>query len=290
MFGIQLHSKFRALLSSYIDGQVTEVDKTLVERHLSSCNRCQVEFDDLQATVGLLRDLPQLEVPRPFALSSEPAEVRPTAALSWGAWTPRLATAAVAVFLVVLLLGDAFGIVSQTASFKDTSVAKDEPLGVIETVPVEEPAPAVEALEAAAAVILEEVEAPAAKAVEVEVTLERETVATAEDETADVRPEGIKVEPVVEAVAESAAPAPEVEAVAAPEIAAEQEEEEPPDAALEAVVSVSADQALSAGDGEGDSDGLRLPLWQLEVAAGLSAVVLAIVAVWATRRFRNPLR
>ena len=53
-------------LSAYIDGMLEQADASLVEQHLESCPVCKAEYDDLLATVELVRELPAVELPPGF--------------------------------------------------------------------------------------------------------------------------------------------------------------------------------------------------------------------------------
>lgn len=115
MFGFirrRKHNRLQELLSAYIDGEASNSEVIEVEEHLSGCDECRAELDSLRATASLLRRLPQLDVPRSFVLTEAPAMViqRPPSIV----WSARLATSAAALLLVALLLGDTFGILSQT--------------------------------------------------------------------------------------------------------------------------------------------------------------------------------
>ena len=107
------HSRLQILLSAYIDGEVTPSEAARVEEHLAGCRECVGELSSLRATSSLLRSLPELEVPRSFALTEAPAPVRFAPQL---VWTTRFATSLAALFLVALLLGDVLGYVGQTRS------------------------------------------------------------------------------------------------------------------------------------------------------------------------------
>ncbi len=104
------HRPYRDRLSVYIDGQLTGPETEALERHLAGCPVCRRQLDELRATVLALRDLPQEDVPRSFALTPEqaadpsPRPAPPRApALATGA---RLAAAALAVALAAVLLVD----------------------------------------------------------------------------------------------------------------------------------------------------------------------------------------
>ena len=113
--GIRRHARLRELLSAYIDGEVSASETLRVEEHLARCQECRDELASLRSTVGLLRRLPELAVPRSFALSEAPQR-RPTPTI---VWTARLATSAAAVLLVALLLGDIVGLVGQQRTLED---------------------------------------------------------------------------------------------------------------------------------------------------------------------------
>lgn len=99
------------LLSAYIDDEVTPSEAARVEEHLAGCEDCVGELDSLRATSSLLRGLPELRVPRSFALTEAPATVGFAPQL---VWTTRFATSLAALFLVVLLLSDVLGFVGQS--------------------------------------------------------------------------------------------------------------------------------------------------------------------------------
>ncbi len=113
--GIRRHARLRELLSAYIDGEVSASETSRVEEHLAGCQECRDELASLRSTVDLLRRLPELAVPRSFALSEAPQR-RPTPTI---VWTARLATSAAAVLLVALLLGDIVGLVGQQRTVED---------------------------------------------------------------------------------------------------------------------------------------------------------------------------
>ena len=145
MLGIGKHSRIRGLLSSYIDGQLSPSDAAKVEGHLSTCDECRAELETLTATVELLGDLPELEVPRSFALASEPAPVRSFAAYVWPA---RLAASMAAVLLVALLIGDVLGLLEQTGPADLELAARAAPAPAPAAAPA--PAPAAAAARAPA--------------------------------------------------------------------------------------------------------------------------------------------
>ena len=105
------HGKLRELLSSYIDDEVSDSERRRVERHLSTCEECRQELDSLRVTVTALRQLPEIQTARSFAISAEPQPV--SDGLGWVLGV-RLAASAAAVVLVGLILADVTGLLVQT--------------------------------------------------------------------------------------------------------------------------------------------------------------------------------
>ncbi len=90
------------LLSSYIDGEVTPAEKSLVEEHLAHCENCARDMESLRFTSGLLQHMPSMELPRSFTI-----EPSPRRAMSLFFYM-RNATAALAAALLVLFAGSTF--------------------------------------------------------------------------------------------------------------------------------------------------------------------------------------
>lgn len=63
-------------LSAFVDKQLSPDEQAVFDAHLSTCPQCQRKLADLRLTVGLLRALPQEEVPRSFVLPA-PVQERP---------------------------------------------------------------------------------------------------------------------------------------------------------------------------------------------------------------------
>ncbi len=327
--GIGKHHRVRGLLSAYIDGQVSETESRRVEKHLDLCDECRLELDTLRSTVDLLNRLPDLAVPRSFALSEAPAPV---------VFSPPFASAArlfapvAAAVLVMLVVGDALGLVSQGGLGEQpaslTAESRVAVSGGAEPAPVAEMAAEVETITEVE--VQKEVAVAVEKTVEVETTMEVEVVKEVAVEKAvevvretEVQKEvpivvekAIEVEGIAEVEVQKEVPVAAVEAVAVaePEEADEAVEEpgprrsadapaasrelpppaEEPAEAKEpvvvavqevgptaAVVAESVEQMAAeppdASESVEESDGLGLPLWQIEVAVGgLLAVLLAI--------------
>lgn len=56
-------NKISELLSAYIDGEVTEKEKSLVENHISECTSCKQKLDMMQKTKDILKATPPIPVP-----------------------------------------------------------------------------------------------------------------------------------------------------------------------------------------------------------------------------------
>lgn len=91
------------LLSSYLDNQISVEDRRRLEAHLRGCASCSEELASLKLTVGLLRRVPAVPVPRSFTLSVPEAARRPV--LSPAFFYLRNATAVMAAVFVVLIAG-----------------------------------------------------------------------------------------------------------------------------------------------------------------------------------------
>src|SRR6266542_3256081 len=109
MLWLNKHARLRNNLSPYIDGRLTTSETTALKAHLALCEACHRELDELRATASALHGLPQAEAPRSFAIT--PGMLERRAAIPVRATPPvgtamRLAGAAVAVALAVVLVGD----------------------------------------------------------------------------------------------------------------------------------------------------------------------------------------
>jgi len=98
--GDRIHNQVSELLSAYLDNHVTADERGLVESHLSTCPDCTRELAVLRQTVGWLRQLPALPVPRSFTVrqpdatrtaSRRAAWWRPGGAMRWAAGLAVLA-------------------------------------------------------------------------------------------------------------------------------------------------------------------------------------------------------
>ena len=124
--------KVRSLLSEYMDGWLSSSQQRWVEEHLARCAACAEECRSLRATVGLLRSLPALPVPRSFALRVPAVQPRPLF------FYLQAATAAVAL-LVVLLAGSL--LMQQAAAPQPREQPAPAALAPTPSSPVPAPAP-----------------------------------------------------------------------------------------------------------------------------------------------------
>jgi anti-sigma factor RsiW len=57
------HSRAQALLSEYLERDLSEAQSAAVEAHVAACPSCAAELEDLRGTIALLRRLPSPEPP-----------------------------------------------------------------------------------------------------------------------------------------------------------------------------------------------------------------------------------
>ena len=127
LLGIGRHDRLRTLLSSYVDGQVSSAETARVESHLSGCEECQRDLDNIRATVGFLRAMPDLQPSRSFYLNAVLEPVRRSWAVQWGG---AVATAAAAAVFITLIAGDMTGLFEQTGLDVRNEAASDESTAV----------------------------------------------------------------------------------------------------------------------------------------------------------------
>lgn len=146
------------VLTSYLDaraGRVTALSpavRTIAEQHLAACAACRATMRELEATVTLLRELPQLAPRRSFALLPEAGAAGGTVRqepvahrLRW-VWPVRWASALVTLLLVLTLVldnsdnsavpGTLPAVASQQAPAATQTVTRPAPTAVSGTVQV----------------------------------------------------------------------------------------------------------------------------------------------------------
>jgi len=99
------HQWVEESLSAYLDGELSPAEKTRVEQHLQECEACAQNLATLRQTVSLLKELPTKRAPRSFTIRPVTVKAKRAAAPpAWGYGLLKGATA-LAVLLLVLLVG-----------------------------------------------------------------------------------------------------------------------------------------------------------------------------------------
>jgi hypothetical protein len=121
------HSKVRARLDEYLERDLPTREYDRVSKHLAECAECRAELRELEATVALLRRLPDPELPPAFT-ETVMARVRAGEAEPSGvlAWLGRLTEPARALPMALATLALAVGI----GTWRDPAV-EEPPTGVV---------------------------------------------------------------------------------------------------------------------------------------------------------------
>ncbi len=288
------HSRIRALLSSYVDGEVSAAEARRVEEHAAACSACRDELDSLTATVELVRALPEFELPRSFELTSLPEE---EARVGFGVWAPRLATSVAGLLLVILLAGEFTGtLVQYGGSDEEATEAQADASGAMD---VEASAPAaappqasrIRMADAAAATPTPVVAAKAAKAAAAQLDGSDEEAATPEPPSAPAAaaksgPAGM---PGPASATPAAADAP-AGAMKASVPAAAQPSPEPATAPSVAQAPDQTEAPIPTWDasvGDDADGGIGVPLLELQIVAAVCLLALGAATVWRARRRRR---
>ena len=97
-------------LSAYIDNQLSARQRTRLEARLAVDPALRADLASLRRTVGLLRGLPSLSVPRDFGLPPQTRPYRrPWARPAWNAPARNTAATVVSLLFIVVLAGDWLG-------------------------------------------------------------------------------------------------------------------------------------------------------------------------------------
>ncbi|HSP55873.1 MAG TPA: zf-HC2 domain-containing protein, partial [Dehalococcoidia bacterium] len=127
MLWLRSHRWYRDQLSAYLDGELADKDALRVNTHLESCDACAAALADFRAASALLSDLPDLNVPRSFALTAADVAPREPARVTGLAHSAnsglRIAGAGLAAALAVVLVLDLGGIVGGGESEAPSGVA-----------------------------------------------------------------------------------------------------------------------------------------------------------------------
>jgi len=303
------------LLSAYLDGQLSAGEQARLKTQLATDPALRVELEALHHAVALVRDLPPAPIPRNFILpQAMAARPRPARrARPRRAWAAPLLTAATAVaslLFVVVLAGDLLLSGAGGRAFAPAAMPPKEaeaPQLALQPSPISEEVEAeVEKMIPAATPLPMPTEVPPGTVPTVVVEAEVHDAAAPEGmETPEqaVGGGGPIEEPAAPApaasptVAEEAAAAPTAPATATavPERGVGGVEPTPGAVTEVAPLTLEEEEANAAeterGEPEGAATGIAPALlWRVvEVALGLSALGLALAAVWAWRAQRgNP--
>jgi hypothetical protein len=297
------------LLSAYLDDQQSSRERERLEARLASDPTLQAELEALRRTVSLVRDLSPVPIPRNFILPQSVTE-RPRPAPSLRprrAWTAPLLTAATAVvslLFVVVLAGDMLLLsgMGNLATAPEPAAMIEAPQMAMEPSPVVEKAKveAEHAVESPTAIPLSEKAPPAAP---LAATAEERlyAVETPDDAEATVAAAG-GGGPVDEATDLAPPPVPTTVVEATPVALTSPVEATLEPKAPRGAEPTSSEVAPSMADAEdfgaAEEDEWRaqeyelvapsptLPWRALEIALGLTALVLAFgtVRAWRARR------
>lgn len=130
------------LLSAYLDGQLGADERARLEEQLATDLALRAELETLRRTVALVRDLPQVPVPRNFILPQTMAvRPRPVPLRSRRLFAPLLtaATSAVGLLFILVLVGEwLFAATSGRLAGAPAFAPTEQPQAVLITVQVEQ--------------------------------------------------------------------------------------------------------------------------------------------------------
>lgn len=118
IFGRHRHLS-SAALSEYLDGRLHGSQREKVSRQLNSCTTCREELEGLRATMSLLRDLPDMPVPRNFTLAGPPPVLvaqSPPRLFRAPSWAYAGAASLAGLALAVMVSADATGLLTTPAT------------------------------------------------------------------------------------------------------------------------------------------------------------------------------
>ena len=124
----------QAMISSYVDSALTDTDMEKIKFHISLCDVCAQEIDEIRAVVGVLRAMPTVPAPRSFAIPVPTRSWVPEPSRPW--WSPaplvglRAAAAGAAIALAVVFAGDLSGGLGPTQDVP-IQVGRTEPAPLI---------------------------------------------------------------------------------------------------------------------------------------------------------------
>ncbi len=260
------------LLSAYLDDELSDQERELLEARVTSDAVLQRELEALRRTVTMTRDLPTVSAPRNFILSPSMVEqphpvARETQTLGWTAPILTAVTATVSLLFIVVLASDLLLGGIGWGGAASAPAVQEEPRMAMETAPVEGPAEA----EAERTVVTPTEKAPVA-AVQESPDEEEEAEKTEEEQDAD----SIEARKTAAPPGAGASPLPTSPPVA------EEREEVTPSPLLEDAPEETTEEAASDR-----VDRPPIVLWRaLEVTLGLTSIILMLVTIraWRTRR------
>ena len=281
------------LLSAYVDGEVTAEEAREVEELLASSEDARRELAELQATVDLVRGLPELELPRSFALDAAPKK-------RWTLWWPTvrttgLATSVATMLLVGLVAGDMLDVLEQARlGGDDSEYASDD--SAFASAAAQAAAPESAAAAAMDAPASPEPEASVMKSVasqDESVPVPAAPAAAAPRMAAAKASEDAVTPPMAEAESseEPVAAMQQDTTEEAPQASEVESSEEPPVTKQQALMQdapvpaeeVQVDEVFD----DPEEDRITLPLVELQVVAALVAVALGGAMLVAVRRRRS---
>ncbi len=280
---------------------------------------CAARLEEMRTTIAILQSVGSAPAPRSFAIDPAAVADLPQRAAPLAEWlrspvlAPALAASVAAVFFGVVLVANLTGTISQSGRVVEQATVTESAAAVaVES----EPAPAADGAVVISTVVVE-AEVVVETVVVAKMVVEAETAAEAIEPVA-AEAAAAPLAPAEQTTLESVTPEMEAAVAAAEEAApvmeapiAETDEDAPAmEMAVEepGVASRAADAtprplpsprpapaetveaptlAEPAAAGVADDEGRRLPVWQLELASGLAALVLAGAATVLFRRRRR---
>ena len=280
-FPLNRIERAEALLSPYLDGEVTDAERELVQAALKQSPELQADLESLQQTVALLAEMPRAPAPRPFTLTQADvgravAAPKKSGFFVWLKPFMGAAAALAAVFVVGILA------LLNTGSSKEApqiALAPEAPK-MAQEAKMEAPSPTLDLqraapVQAAEAPMEQPVAETANSASLAETTAEAETFAAA---PAPAQKSAVKAPPAAEKVAESSAAMKETVSEAdAVEITAEAAMEEAAPLALDAAPPGAVNSAGGAAAGAaGDAAKAPVPPVATQIAKSLETETEAV--------------
>ena len=104
--------KFRNMICTYVDGELSESDQSLLFEHIKTCYECKTELDMMQKTRECLKNMPVMPLPEGFSeafrknlTNDEIKETKEKVVPFYKKWRTYTSVAAVILFVFVLKSG-----------------------------------------------------------------------------------------------------------------------------------------------------------------------------------------